>query len=230
MRRKKRKNVALSTCINYIIEVKDILNTDGFLVRVDIQKVFYSINNSFLFAVLKKFSDDTSFIHWIESILNKSESFVINSGKTTQYFPLNRGGRQGEPISVYHLILVMEVLFSQMRNYEKTQGLDILNCRCLYSAYADNSNFFLRNIDSVMKLAKTLKDFLFFSDLSPNMSKYKIAGIGSLKGVETAVCGMKNIDLAKDVVKTIGFSYNRAIQNKLNFRTTISKTQEVLKL
>ena len=41
---------------------------------------------------------------------------------------------------------------------------------------------------------------------------------------------MKNIDLAKDVVKTIGFSYNRAIQNKLNFRTTISKTQEVLKL
>ena len=62
------------------------------------------------------------------------------------------------------------------------------------------------------------------------MSKYKIAGIGSLKGVETAVCGMKNIDLAKDVVKTIGFSYNRAIQNKLNFRATISKTQEVLKL
>ena len=117
-----------------------------------------------------------------------------------------------------------------MKNYEKTQGLDILNCRCLYSACADNSNFFLRNIDSVMRLAKTLKDFLSFSDLSPNMSKYKISGIGSLKWVETAVCGMKNIDLAKNVVKTIGFSYNRATQNKLNFRTTIYKTQEVLKL
>lgn len=104
MRRKKRKNVALSTCINYIIEVKDILNTDGFLVRVDIQKVFYSINNSFLFAVLKKFSVDTSFIHWIESILNKSESFVINSGKTTQYFLLNRGARQGDHICTYLFI------------------------------------------------------------------------------------------------------------------------------
>ena len=47
-----------------------------------------------------------------------------------------------------------------------------------------------------------------------------------------AVCGMKNIDLTKDAVKIIGigFSYNKAIQNELNFRTTISKIQAVLKL
>ena len=43
---------------------------------------------------------------------------------------------------------------------------------------------------------------------------------------------MKNIDLTKDVVKIIGIilSYNEAIQNKLNFRATISKIQAVLKL
>ena len=64
------------------------------------------------------------------------------------------------------------------------------------------------------------------------MSKCEIAGIGSLKGVETAVCGMKNIDLTKDAFKIIGisFSYNKAIQNELNFRTTISKIQAVFKL
>ena len=57
------------------------------------------------------------------------------------------------------------------------------------------------------------------------MSKCEIAGIGSLKEVETAVCGMENIDLTKDTVKIIGisFSYNKAIQNELKFRTTISK-------
>ena len=57
------------------------------------------------------------------------------------------------------------------------------------------------------------------------MFKYEIAGIGNLKGVETAVCGMKNIDITKDAVKIIGitFSYNKATQNKLNFRATISK-------
>ena len=43
---------------------------------------------------------------------------------------------------------------------------------------------------------------------------------------------MENIDLTKDAVKIIGisFSYNKAIQNELNFRTTISKIRAVLKL
>ena len=64
------------------------------------------------------------------------------------------------------------------------------------------------------------------------MSNCEIAGIGSLKRVEIAVCGMKNIDLTIDAVKIIGisFSYNKAIQNELNFRSTISKIQAVLKL
>ena len=47
------------------------------------------------------------------------------------------------------------------------------------------------------------------------MSKCEFAGIASLKGVETAVSGMKNIDLTKESVKIIriSFSYNKAIQN-----------------
>ena len=129
--------------ISDIIEVSDVFNIDGFLVTMDIEKTFDSLNHSFLLAVLKKFGFGTSFIKWIEAILNKSESCVINSGKTTQYFQLNRGAHQGDPISAYLFILVMEVLFTLIKNNEKVQGLDMLNYRFLYSAYADDSTFFL---------------------------------------------------------------------------------------
>ena len=46
-----------------------------------------------------------------------------------------------------------------------------------------------------------------------------------LEGVETAVCGMESIYLTKDAVNIegISFSHNKAIQNELNFRTTIPK-------
>ena len=40
--------------------------------------------------------------------------------------------------------------------------------------------------------------FLFFPDssgLKPNLSKYEITGIGVLKGVQVAVCGMSCVDL-----------------------------------
>ena len=79
----------------------------------------------------------------------------------------------------------------------------------------------------MIELARTFKEFSSFSDLSPNMSKCEITGIGIMKGLQTAVCGMKNIDLTKDTVKVIGIS--KDIQSELNLRTTISKIQPVLK-
>ena len=44
---------------------------------MDIEKPFDSLNHSFFLAALKKFGFGTSFINWIEAILNKSESCVI---------------------------------------------------------------------------------------------------------------------------------------------------------
>ena len=81
-----------------IIEVSDVFNIKGFLVTMDIEKAFDPLNHSFLVAALKKFGFGTSFIDWIDAILNKPESCVINSGKTTQYFQLNTGAHQRDPI------------------------------------------------------------------------------------------------------------------------------------
>ena len=63
------------------------------------------------------------------------------------------------------------------------------------------------------------------------MSKREIADIGIVKGVKIAVCVMENIDLTKKSAKIIGMSlsYNKAIQNELNFRT-IYKIQAVSKI
>ena len=141
-----------------IIEVSGVFDIDGFLVTMDIDKAFGSLNHSFLLAVLKKIGLGTSFINWIEAILNKSESCAINSVKITQYIQLSRGARQGDTFSGYAFLLVVEVLFILIKNNEKSQALDILNYHFLYSAYADDSTFFLQNIDSVIELAKTFKE------------------------------------------------------------------------
>ena len=44
----------------------------------------------------------------------------------------------------------------------------------------------------------------------------KIAGIGALKGVHVATCGLKSVDLTSDAVKILGvhFSYDKEFRTK----------------
>ena len=69
-----------------IIEVSDVFNIDSFLVRMSIEKAFDSLNQTFLLVVLQKFGFGTSFINWIEIILNKLESCVSNNGRKNNIF------------------------------------------------------------------------------------------------------------------------------------------------
>ena len=101
----------------------------------------------------------------------------------------------------------------------------------LYSAYADNTTFFLRDKRSIKELINTFATFSKYSGLKPNHEKCEIAGIGVLISVKVAVCGMKCIDLCNDTTKITGihFSYNKKKRNEKNFLHSITKIQNVLK-
>ena len=57
---------------------------EGFLVTMDAQKTFDSLDNKFSISVVEKFGLGQNFISWIEIILKNQESCVINGGTTTK--------------------------------------------------------------------------------------------------------------------------------------------------
>ena len=59
-----------------IIEITDILNKEGFLVTVDIEKALHSLDHTFLISVLKKFGFGNDFVNWNETLISKQESCV----------------------------------------------------------------------------------------------------------------------------------------------------------
>ena len=89
----------------------------------------------------------------------------------------------------------------------------------LYMAYVDDSTFFLKDLASVKNLLNMFSYYSKFSGLKPNFSKYEIAGIGSLKGVEMAVCGIKCVNLKVNTIMILGihFSYNNKLNTEKNF-------------
>ena len=89
----------------------DILNMEGYLLIIDIEKAFDSVDQYFLLAILEKCGYKENFLRWIETLFSNQESSIINWGITTHYFKLKKVTRQGDPISAYLFILVLEAVF-----------------------------------------------------------------------------------------------------------------------
>ena len=138
------------------------------MVTVDIEKAFDSVDHKFNFTVLKKIGFGKNFVSWDEALLNNQESSVINGGITTRYFPLHWGVCQGDPIWAYVFILCLESLFILIKNDPNIKGIKIFEYCYLYTAYADDTTFFLKDENSIVHLSEKLKLFSDFSGLKPN--------------------------------------------------------------
>ena len=101
----------------------------------------------------------------------------------------------------------------------------------MYTAFADDSTFFLNDLLSVKNLIDTFTVFSLFSGLKANFSKCEIAGLGSLKGVLEAARILKSINLTTDTIKIVGvhFSYNLTLKVQNNFLDTVKSIQQVLR-
>ena len=158
---------------------------------------------------------------------------VSNSGKTIRYFKLERGNRQDDPISAYFLILVLEIVFILIKTISNIKGLNIFNHNFLYTAYADNTAFFLKK-KSATEIIKTFDYFSLFSDLKFNKTKCEIAGLAVLRRIKLALCGMKCVNLNNDVIKILGiyYSFDKKLENekKKNFLSHIIKLQNILNM
>ena len=218
--------------ISDILEISDMLSLKGLLLTVDIQKAFDSVNHQFLILVLKKFGFGNTFIKWIQTLLKNQESCVINGCNTTKYFKLERGTWQGDPISAYLFILVLEVVFMLMNQNKNIKGLNLFEHTFLYTAYADDTTFFLKDMKSVTEVMIICDKFSFYSGLKPNRKKCEVAGIGVLKGVNLELCGMECVDLTKSCLKILGihFSYNKILQNEKNFITHVKNIEKILRV
>ena len=98
--------------ISDILEIANTLALESFLVTVDIEKAFDSVNHCFLLQVVRKFEFGIDFVNWNKTILKNQEFCIINGGKTTKYFQLERVARQGDLISAYIFVPVLEIFFT----------------------------------------------------------------------------------------------------------------------
>ena len=124
----------------------------------------------------------------------------------------------------------MEIAFTFIKTKNNIEGLNIFNHNFQYTAYADDTTFFIKNINSATDTIKTLDYFSLFSGLKINKAKCEIVGIGELTGIKLALYGMECVNLNDDIIKILGicYSYNKKLENKKDFLNHIIKLHNVL--
>ena len=134
-------------------------------------------------------------------------------------FPLERGTRQGDPLSAYIFILALEIFLIQIRENADIKGIIIDETEIKLSAYADDGSFFVTDIHSLQIIFFICNQLREFSSLKLNLEKSEACWIGKAKGRENKPIDGNWINLYNDKIRILGVynSYDTDSENSYNF-------------
>jgi len=84
---------------------------------------------------------------------------------------VQRGVRQGDPLSPLLFILAIEILATQIRHDDNIHGVMVKNEEIKLTLFADDITCFLKDINSYLQLCGLLEDFYKYSGLQINNDK-----------------------------------------------------------
>ena len=196
-------------------------NLDGLIFAADIEKAFDSVDHKFIFASLEKYGFGPNFIQWIKTLLANNESCVMNNGSSTGFFKIQRGTKQGDPLSPYSFILVLEILFIQIRNDKAIRGFKIGDIEIRMTAFADDSTFFVRDKQSNLKYYENFWHILLMPALKNVrcIEKCEVCWIGQPRFRKDMPVNCKLTSLVTSSIKILGvhFSYDKEIADDKKF-------------
>ena len=221
------ENTRLIYDIMFYTEKYDI---PGLLLLIDFEKAFDSISWTFISKVLDLFNFGPIFRKWINTFYTNSESCCLINGHLSEWFYLQRGCRQGDPISPYIFILCAEVLADLIRNNDNIKGIKLQNTEFKISQFADDTSLILDGTEkSLSNALETLTFYGKISGLNINMDKTTLIWIGSNKNRKDKLCSHLNLCWDKQfTLLGIKFSNNLKEIVELNYKEKIIQIKNLL--
>ncbi|GJY16956.1 RNA-directed DNA polymerase, eukaryota, partial [Tanacetum coccineum] len=168
--------------LNEILQWSKTKKKQSLIFKVDFEKAYDSVRWDFLDDILKKFGFGEKWCKWIQSCLRSSRGSILINGSPTEEFQFYKGLKQGDPLSPFLFILIMESLhlsFQRVVDNGMFNGIKLSSSLSIsHLFYADDAVFMGQWCDgNISTLIHVLECFYRASGLRINMSKSKILGV-----------------------------------------------------
>lgn len=169
---------------NETVEFLKRKKTSGLIFKVDFEKAYDSINWKYLCDILKIMGFGDKWCAWTDACLKSSSMSILVNGSPTAKFCLERGVRQGDPLSPFLFILAAEGLNAMVNNAVdrgvfKGIKVGIDNVVVSHLQYADDTIFFGEwDKENARNLMCILKCFEKVSGFKVNLNKSRLYGVG----------------------------------------------------
>ena len=100
-----------------------------------------------------------NFVKLFKLLYNNIQATISNNGLFSEIFNLERGVRQGCPLSHYLFILTVELLASTVRNNRNVTGISMGNYEQKINLMADDTLCFASDKSSIKNILKNFLDF-----------------------------------------------------------------------
>eukprot|EP00253_Pinus_taeda_P003180 PITA_03180 len=92
------------------------------IIQLDLAKAYDKLSWSYIKAILKVYGFDQNWIRWVMALVTMTSFSILLNGAPSITFTPSRGLRQGDPLSPFLFVLMMEGLSREIKR-ENVEGL-----------------------------------------------------------------------------------------------------------
>ncbi len=183
----------------HIVDTCSNISSHCAVLSVDADKAFDRLEWKFLWHTLETMGFGDNFIGMLKTLYHNPTAVVITSTQCSKPFSIERGARQGCPVSALLFTLSLEPLVQKIRNSHEVKPIATCGTYHKTSLYADDLLLFLNDVlSSLPAILKIFHNFSLISGHKINLNK------SSLLPLNTA---MINLHLDVGILVVTHFKY-----------------------
>lgn len=147
--------------------------------KVDFEKAYDKVSWSFLRYMLFSMGFGDIWLRWTEAMVFSSHMLVMVNGSPTKEFLVEKGLRQGNPLSPSLFVITAEGLINKLVDNENYAGFSI-NTRCFIDVLQFANDTLMvgdGSLSHLWAIKAVLRGFELISGLSINFNKSKLIGL-----------------------------------------------------